>query len=124
VATIDPLGKITNTNYDLLNRPVSVEDANSNTSTTAYNAAGDVVSVTDPLLHTTSYGYDALHRVVTMTNALGNVTTYLYDGNRVTIVPSMPGIPLDRSAISEGLHTARRDHAIALRSHYGRQAHH
>lgn len=97
--TTDPLGRVTNNNYDALNRLVSVIDPyNGTTKPTlySYNAAGQLETVTDPQGLTTSYTYNGHADLVKQTspdtgatqfkyNAAGNVVAKIDAANRCAI---------------------------------------
>jgi RHS repeat-associated protein len=104
VRTIDTLERATQTDYDALNRPITmtvnyengifdpqVPDQDVQTVYT-YDAVGNQRRVTDPLGRVTTYDYDALNRVITVTanyvppgapgDADTNVqTVYAYDAS-------------------------------------------
>ncbi|MBC7250155.1 MAG: PKD domain-containing protein [Anaerolineae bacterium] len=87
VQVIDALGHVTRTEYDELNRPITVTNPLSGTTVSAYDALGRLVSTSDALGRVTTYEYDALGRVVTTTDALGGQVVYAYDaaGNRTAV---------------------------------------
>jgi RHS repeat-associated protein len=58
----DPLGHVTTTAYDALNRPVRVTNADSTTRTAAYTSTGFKYQATDENGHTTQYQYDTAGR--------------------------------------------------------------
>lgn len=95
-----PLGAVTSTQYDSLNRPFRVIDAARGRTTIGYDSAGRVASITDPRKLTTSYTYDGFDNllsvlspdaglkrnafdlagnVVSTTDARGQATIYSYD---------------------------------------------
>ncbi len=99
VRTIDTLGRATQTDYDELNRPITVTvnyengifdpqvpDQDVQTEYT-YDAVGNQIRITNPKSQITKYDYDALNRVITVTNPLDGQTVYAYDaaGNRTRI---------------------------------------
>ena len=107
VAVTDTLGRVTRTEYDVLNRPITVTvnyveggpvDEETNLTTLyAYDAVGNRTTVTDALGRVTKTDYDVLNRPITVTvnyveggpvDEETNVTTlYAYDevGNREQI---------------------------------------
>ncbi len=87
VQSINPNGKIVNTAYDALDRPVSVTDAMGYQTQFAYDPNGNVTSITDANKETLSKQYDELNRVKVETDALNATTQYSYDllGNVTSI---------------------------------------
>ncbi len=100
VLVTDTLGRVTRTEYDALNRPVTVttnyvdgvydparpdEDL---VRVTTYDAAGRVSRVTDHASRITLYEYDAAGRLITTTDPLSGTTVTRYDalGRRVETV--------------------------------------
>jgi RHS repeat-associated protein len=75
----DPLGNVTTTVFDQLNRAVAGVDALGRRSTVVFDEAGRVVATVDALNRRTTTGYDAADRPVTTTDALGKVWTATYD---------------------------------------------
>jgi RHS repeat-associated protein len=57
----------------------SITDANGHTTTQTFFSGGYLHTVTDPLSHTTTYGYDSRDRVTSVTDALGHETDYGYN---------------------------------------------
>ncbi|HLL87991.1 MAG TPA: hypothetical protein VK324_01685, partial [Tepidisphaeraceae bacterium] len=106
VRATDAAGRVTETRYDRLDRPVQVVLADGSRRTTTYDDEGNVLSVTDESGNVTGYHYDArgrLHQttrpdggvervrrdaagnVVARVDAADRATTYQYDGrDRVT----------------------------------------
>src|SRR5262249_55750693 len=92
-----PMGNVTSTAYDALNRPTQVDEAANDllvmrTATMVYDAAGNLLSQTtgqaaDPIYQhaaTTSYAYDGLGRRTRVIEAYGDsvlqrTTTTVYD---------------------------------------------
>jgi RHS repeat-associated protein len=75
-------------NYDSLNRPISVTDALSNTTSYRYNALGLRTVITDANGQLTTYQYDGLGRVITVTyEADSQVVAYTYNalGHRLAM---------------------------------------
>jgi YD repeat-containing protein len=95
----DTLGRATYTEFDALNRPVTVTanyvngvyDANSPdedlVTITRYDATGRVETTVDALGRETHYAYDAMGRTITTTDALSGTTVNEYDalGNLVSV---------------------------------------
>ena len=77
--TIDPLGHVTQTTYDALNRPTVVTNPLSGTNITTYDSVGNVIATTDALSRTTTYSYDNLNRLTAVTDPISGTTTYEYD---------------------------------------------
>lgn len=71
----DPLGNVTRTSYDVVNRPTVVTDPLGHTTTTEYNPNDDVTGVTDHLGNTWATTYDDLGRALTDTTPRGTATT-------------------------------------------------
>jgi RHS repeat-associated protein len=107
ILVTDTLGHVTKTDYDVLNRPITVTQNYSLTATTndynlrtttGYDPAGNVISRTDALNHLTRTWYDTLNRPITVTTNYKNgvfdpakpdedivrVTTYDFAGNGIT----------------------------------------
>jgi RHS repeat-associated protein len=99
VRTIDTPGRATQTDYDALNRPITVTvnyengifdpqvpDQDVQTAYT-YDAVGNQIRITNPKSQITKYDYDDLNRVITVTNPLDGQTVYAYDaaGNRTRV---------------------------------------
>jgi RHS repeat-associated protein len=102
VKTTDEVGRVTQTGFDAIGRPVTDLDARGARTDTTYNAAGQVVAVTDPLGLTTNIsfdengnqksvrdprggetitGYNNMDRVEWAQDALGVRETFGYDEN-------------------------------------------
>ncbi len=88
--TTDTLGRKTHTEYDALNRPITVtvnyvdgvfnslypdEDVQ---TVYVYDAVGNQSQITNPKSQITQYDYDDLNRVITVTDALDGETAYSY----------------------------------------------
>jgi RHS repeat-associated protein len=106
----DPLGRVTDYDYDLLGRLVRVTyakgtsdqgvqqfqydgpgnvtafiDENNHRTEFVYDSMNRVTLTRDPLLHETSFSYDAMGNLTRTTDARTNQTTYAYDAhNRLT----------------------------------------
>ena len=65
--------------YDALNRPVSVTDAEGNTTRYAYDTMGNLATVTDPAGNETSYAYNGAGELTRKTDPDGNATAYTYN---------------------------------------------
>jgi len=76
--------------YDADDRPLSVEDENSHTTTTAYDALGRVTSVTNAAGGVVSYSYDLDGRVLTTQDEMGNVTTNVYNSRGELTSTTLP----------------------------------
>jgi RHS repeat-associated protein len=74
----DALGHSVLASYDGEGRPISLTDANGNTSSLLYSGA-NLVSLTDALGRKISRGVDGIGRTVSITNALGAQSTVDYD---------------------------------------------
>ena len=77
--SINPNGKIVNTAYDALGRPVLVTDAKGYQTQFAYDPNGNVISITDANKEMLSKQYDELNRVKVETDAMNGTTQYAYD---------------------------------------------
>lgn len=89
----DPLGRVTDNDYDPLNRLIqSIQDADTPTAIDEieatvdyeYDARDNLRKVTDPKRLDTDYGYDALGVQISLDSPDTGLATYLYDaaGNR------------------------------------------
>ncbi len=79
----------TTVNFNSYGMPVSIVDANSNTTTLTFdtNNHGQLTKVTDALNNSVSYAYDSGGRVSSFTDAKGATTKYDYDPmNRISSV--------------------------------------
>ncbi len=65
--------------YDALNRPVSVTDAEGNTTRYAYDAMGNLTKATDPAGNETSYTYNETGEMTGKTDPDGSTTAYTYN---------------------------------------------
>ena len=95
----DTLAHVTFTEYDALNRPVTVTTNYVDSvydparpdqdlwTVTLYDEVGNAVQVTDHASRFTRYEYDALSRLITTTDALSGTTVNAYDaaGKRVAV---------------------------------------
>ncbi|MCY0939522.1 LamG-like jellyroll fold domain-containing protein [Streptomyces sp. H34-S4] len=84
VTVTDPLGGVTNFDYDGLGRTTDSTDATGRKTTTAYDVLGKPTTVTDfgtgtTALRTVSSTYDADGNVTASTSATGSRRTYTYD---------------------------------------------
>ena len=70
---------ISETQYNDLNKPVSITDAMGKKTEYTYNALGLVQTVTDPKGQVTEFAYDACGRNTSVKDALGNTSTATYD---------------------------------------------
>ncbi len=84
----DTLGRVTNNEYDGVNRLVAQVDPAGQRSSFGYDALGNRLVMTDTLGHATQFAYDTLNRPITTTRPLGQVTVAQYDalGNRVKAI--------------------------------------
>lgn len=93
------LDRVTRTQYDTLNRPITVtrnfvdgtySDAQPDldlVTVTTYDAAGNAVKSLDPAQRPAWFRYDELNRLISTTNALSGTTLTKYDavGNRILV---------------------------------------
>jgi RHS repeat-associated protein len=91
VSITDTYDHTTSYTYDDEGRLLTTTDADNNVTTNVYNTAGQLVSITDALNQTTSYEYNELGRVVTVTDALNNHThtSYNPDGTVATTTDAL-----------------------------------
>lgn len=84
----DPLGHVTQYEYDDLNRMTAIVNALGERTEYAYDVSGNVVKITFASGAVFSYTYDALGNCLTQVDALGNTIAYEYDvsGNITAIV--------------------------------------
>ncbi|MFH8290293.1 DUF6531 domain-containing protein [Streptomyces sp. NPDC018059] len=83
----DPLGGLTTTAYDALNKVVERKDADGRTTTYGYDDLDQLTKVTAPGGAVTAYGHDKLGNLTERTDANGHVTVYGYDAvHRLTSV--------------------------------------
>jgi RHS repeat-associated protein len=89
----DPLGNVTERDYDGAGNVDWVKDAKVRTTDYAYDAANHLTSVDPPgTIAATTYTYDANGNLVTRTDAKSHTTTYRYDkANRLDRVTSPIG---------------------------------
>ncbi len=105
VLVTDTLNRVTKTEYDKLNRPVTVTLNYSPSlplnhlgtynirTVTGYDAVGNVVAQTDALSRATTFGYDALNRLIAVTDTLTGATRTGYDAlGRRTVVTDASGV--------------------------------
>jgi len=84
----DPLGRVTQYDYDANNDLVEEIDPAGNTSTFAYDSQGNVIKQVDPLGNVTEMTYNQnFDSLTSLTDARGNTTSYGYDsqGNLLSI---------------------------------------
>ena len=81
----DPMGRITTTQYDEMDRPVVVIDPMGNRVTTTYDADGEKLTVTDALNETTTYTYSVRGWVATVTDPMGYIVTYTYSATGMNL---------------------------------------
>lgn len=85
--SLDPLGGVTEYDYNDFLQSVSVTDPLGNVSMTRYDTSGNMTSDTDPLGNEQQWAYDAGNNLTSYTDALGNVSIYTYNSmNEVTSV--------------------------------------
>ena len=88
----DALGRVTDYDYDLRGRVISIVSAKGTADETTvlfgYDPIGNVTSITDPKGNVTQFGYDSMRRVTSETDALGGITIYTYDkkGNVTSVM--------------------------------------
>jgi RHS repeat-associated protein len=83
-ASIEPEGRITETQYDLtVNRPARMrrwlEDGSEVDTDYSYDAAGHLTRFTDPLGQATRYGYTPAGQLESITDALNHTTRFQYN---------------------------------------------
>jgi RHS repeat-associated protein len=104
----DPLGGVTTTAYDALNKVVERKDADGRTTTYGYDALDQLTEVTGPDGAVTAYGHDKLGNLTERTDAAGHVTTYGYDAvHRLTSVTDPLGRETAYAYDAEGNLTGR-----------------
>ena len=81
----DPMGRVTTTVFDALNRPIVVIDPMGNATTTTYDADDEVVQTVDPMGRITTATYSVRGWVPTVTDPLDLTTTYTYNSTGQTI---------------------------------------
>jgi RHS repeat-associated protein len=101
VATKDPVGNISRTEYDQNARPVSqiapsytapgVTTAITPTVTLAYDSLGHVVTETDPRGNVTKHAYDQLGRLVRTDEPGARTSVFQYDNNGELLQTTEPG---------------------------------
>jgi RHS repeat-associated protein len=79
-ATIDPLGRRSDFQYNGNGQLVSATLPNGLHYTYAYDTQGDLISETDPLGHQVQMSYDVQGNMLSFTDAKGDTTRYGYDG--------------------------------------------
>ena len=88
----DPLGRVTTTVFDALDRPTVVIDPHvSGHTTTTYDGDSEVIQVVDPMGRITTTTYDNRGWVATVTDPLGNTTTYSYTATGKDVDLHQPG---------------------------------
>ena len=70
---------LTTYGYDYMGNPVSVQDANGNTTSQTVNYKGLPVAITNALGKVTTTGYTATHRPASISDANGNITSFEYN---------------------------------------------
>jgi len=78
--------------YDGFDRPITMVDANGNTSTKSYDLLDRVVRQTDALVQTVTTTYDNNGNVKTQTDKQGHITTFYYDALNLTIKTIYPDL--------------------------------
>jgi RHS repeat-associated protein len=79
---IDGSGQVTQYSYNSFAEPVSVTDANNNTTTMSYNLNGQLVQVDGPMpgsSDVTSFTYDGFNRLYSVTDSQGYTVYMSYD---------------------------------------------
>jgi RHS repeat-associated protein len=79
VTVTDPLSGTISYDYDQVGNQTSIADANGNTTSYEYDSLNRLVKVIDPLAGSTSYAYDKVGNRTSVTDANGNATQYVYD---------------------------------------------
>jgi len=79
VTVKNPLGQVTRTDRDRLDRVTAVTDAQGNVVHYAYDANGNRLTFTDAKGNVTAWTYDTRNRALTKTDALLKTETYAYD---------------------------------------------
>jgi RHS repeat-associated protein len=79
VSVRDPLGNLTFTEYDHLNRVTKVTDAINGNVTFTYDAMGNLLTHADQKGNITTYTYNVMNKLATKKDALNNTDTYAYD---------------------------------------------
>lgn len=77
----DPLGNITNYDYNADGYLTRVTNSLGNSSSYTYDNRGNKLTETDENGNTNTYSYDLLDRMVAVTDPLGNTIKYAYDAN-------------------------------------------
>ena len=83
---LDPLNRISTSEYDALNRLIKTIDPDNFNKQYAYDARDNLTSVTDTRSNVTSYIYDNLENLTQLNSPDTGITNYTYDsaGNRLT----------------------------------------
>ncbi|MBX9787269.1 MAG: hypothetical protein K2Y37_00005, partial [Pirellulales bacterium] len=110
----DPIGAITVTTYDALNRATAIMDAREGVTRFGFDAVGNQTSLTDAAGNVNRWAFDRLNRLSVDTDPLGNSRLYQYDaaGNltrqtdRLGQVRTFDYDPLDRRTAENWLDPA------------------
>lgn len=98
----DPLGNVTRTGYDALNRSTSLTDANNKTTRYTYDDADRLSTVVGPDAagpqQATAYGYNANGQPITRTDPLGRRAATEYDKAGRLVVIDRSDRPMTRSS--------------------------
>ena len=78
-ASASDAGLCTQTEYDLLGRPIKTTDPAGGITQRQYDAAGQLIQSTDPLGRNTRYSYDAAGRPIRVTDPLGHSSQSQYN---------------------------------------------
>jgi RHS repeat-associated protein len=81
ISITDAGGKVWQTSFDLLNRPVVQTNPLAQGTTTGYDGFGNRVKVTDANGNATQYQYDRNNRLRYVTDALSHTNEFRYDEN-------------------------------------------
>jgi RHS repeat-associated protein len=108
----DPLGNISQTEYNSAKLPSSFTDSNGKITTFDYDPRGNLLSTKDALANQTTMTYDSRDNLLSRTNAVGKTWNYAYDLNdRVTSVRT----PLENTTQLSYLVNGRIDRIIEAR---------